>query len=251
MRMKNAALILSASVAALLGIGLSAGTSLALQPGGTVSYSLTSNSSTPITISDPYMVLIEPLTATTANVGAVSMGSSLAISSAGATTGSVSFGYDSLSLTAAPSYYSIIGAIGSSDLAAVINSNDYSAANGVAFSSLLSNNPNDLALLQQIANSVGGSLAPTLTDSTAEGDIISGLSLAQQFNFNEVGTSNVAITPTQLDFAVPIGGSGDLFEFSNGTFIGTATVVPEPASWMLMALPLLALLPLWRRRNAR
>lgn len=241
---------LMAAGVAVLGLALDAGVSHALQPGGSVSYSITSNSSTPITLSDPYMVLIQPTAASTANVGAVSMGTSLSLSSAAATTGTVSFGYNSLSLTAAPSYYSIIGAIGSSDLAAVINPNDYAAANGVAFSSLLSNNPGDLALLQQVANSVGGTLAPTLTPSTAEGDIISGLSLAQQFSINEVGTSNAAITPAQLDFAVPIGSSGDLFEFSTGTLIGTATVVPDPATWMLLALPVLALLPMLRRRRA-
>ncbi len=249
MRLKNASRLVFASSAALLGLTLSAATSQALQPAGTVSYSLTSNSSTPITLTDPYMVLIEPLSATTANIGAVSMGASLTLSNTAPTTGRVSFGYDSLSLTAAPSYYSIIGAIGTSDLAAVINQNDYAAANGVSFSSLLSGNPGDLTLLQQVANSVGGSLAPTLTPSTAEGDIISGLSLAQQFNLNEVGTANASITPAQLDFAVPIGGSGDLFEFSNGTLIGTATVVPEPATWILLTLAVLALLPVLRRRT--
>ncbi|MGC8539740.1 MAG: hypothetical protein ACP5QA_03830 [Phycisphaerae bacterium] len=240
---------LIAAGVAMSGLILDAGTSQALQPGGSVSYSITSNSSTPITLSDPYLVLIQPITAGTANVGAVSMGSSLSLSDAAPTTGTVNFGLDSLSLTAEPSYYSIIGSIGSSDLAVVINPNNYSAANGVSFSSLLSNNPGDLALLQQVANSVGGSLAPTLTAANAEGDIISGLSVAQQFNINEAGTANAAVTPSQLDFAVPIGGSGDLFEFSSGTLIGTATVVPEPAAWMLLALPALALLPMMRRRK--
>jgi|GEM_PF-5180229 MYXO-CTERM domain-containing protein len=247
---KRLHMALMAAGVAVLGLALDAGVSHALQPGGSVSYSITSNSSTPITLSDPYMVLIQPTAASTVNVGAVSMGTSLSLSNAAPTTGTVNFGLDSLSLTAAPSYYSIIGSIGASDLAAVINPNNYAAANGIAFSSLLSNNPGDLALLQQIADSVGGALAPTLTATTAESDIISGLSLAQQFNINEAGTANASVTPSQLDFAVPIGGSGDLFEFSNGTLIGTATVVPDPATWMLLALPVLAMLPMLRRRRA-
>ncbi len=248
-RVKFSNVMLIAAGVAVSGLILDVGTSQASQPAGSVLYSITSNSSTPITLSDPYMVLIQPITAGTANVGAVSMGTSLSLSSAAPTTGTVNFGLDSLPFTAEPSYYSIIGSIGTSDLAAVINPNDYAAANGVLFSSLLSNNPGDLALLQQVANSVGGALAPTLTAANAEGDIISGLSVAHQFNINEAGTANASVTPSQLDFAVPIGSSGDLFEFSSGTLIGTATVVPEPTAWMLLALPALAMLPMLRRRK--
>ncbi len=63
------------------------------------------------------------------------------------------------------------------------------------------------------------------------------------------GTAGASVTPSQLDLAVPIGSPGDLFEFSSGTPIGTATVVPEPAAWMLLGLPALAMLPMMRRRK--
>jgi MYXO-CTERM domain-containing protein len=242
-----------AAVAAAMALTLSTAPSRALQPGGSVTYSIELNSTTSVALADPYLVLIQPNSdGTTANVGAVSMGSSLSLTNTAPTTGTVNFGYDTLGFTTGPSYYSIIGSIGGADLATAINPSDASAANGVAFSTLLNNNQNDLTLLQQIANGVSnaaGLSTFTLTDSNAEDSIISGLSLAYGGGINNVGIPNVQVTPAQLDFATPIGNPADLFEFSNGQLIGSATVVPEPAAFALLALPALALLALRRRRR--